>query len=76
MAFRSEAVQEIAWGGNPDEAVQFEEDAKKYHPRASFRIWQQTLRQHAQPWKKETLEVADGFRNFLVESRLNKKYKG
>ncbi|NTS40546.1 GAF domain-containing protein [Flavisolibacter sp. BT320] len=76
LAFRSEAVQEIAWGGNPDEAVQFEEDLKKYHPRASFRIWQQTLRQHSQPWKKETLEVADGFRNFLVESRLNKKYKG
>lgn len=75
LAFRSEAVQQIAWGGNPDEAILFEEDSKKYHPRASFRIWQQTVRQHSLPWKKETLEVADGFRNFLIESRLNKKFK-
>ncbi|HEV7331417.1 MAG TPA: GAF domain-containing protein [Flavisolibacter sp.] len=76
LAFRSEAVQHIAWGGNPDEAIQFEPDTKKYHPRASFQIWQQTVRQSSIPWKTETLEVADGFRNFLIESRLNKKFKG
>jgi light-regulated signal transduction histidine kinase (bacteriophytochrome) len=76
LAFRSEAIRQIAWGGNPNEAVQFEPDSKRYHPRASFRIWQQTVRQSSFPWKKETLEVADGFRNFLVESRLNQKYKG
>jgi light-regulated signal transduction histidine kinase (bacteriophytochrome) len=74
LAFRSEAVQNIAWGGNPNEAVQFESDGKKYHPRASFSIWQQTVRQTAKPWKKETLEVAEGLRNFLIESRLNHKY--
>lgn len=76
LAFRGEAVQSISWGGNPDEAIQFEADGKKYHPRASFEIWQQTVRHTAKPWKKETIEVADHFRNFLVESRLNKKYKG
>lgn len=76
LAFRSEAVKNIAWGGNPDEAIRFEENSKQYHPRASFEIWQQTVRQSSIPWKKETLEVADGFRNFLIESRLNKKFKG
>jgi light-regulated signal transduction histidine kinase (bacteriophytochrome) len=76
LAFRSEAVKNIAWGGNPDEAIRFEADTKQYHPRASFQIWQQTVRQSSIPWKKETLEVANGFRNFLIESRLNKKFKG
>lgn len=73
LAFRSEAVQNISWGGNPAEAVQFESDGKKYHPRASFQIWRQTVRQTSTPWKKETLEVAEDLRNFLIESRLNRK---
>ena len=73
LAFRPEAVQKIDWGGNPDEAVQFESDGKKYHPRASFKIWQQVVKQTAQPWKKETLEAAEGLRNFLIESRLQNK---
>lgn len=74
LGFRSEAVRKISWGGNPNEAVQFETDRKKYHPRASFQIWQETVKATAQPWKPETLDVAEGLRNFLVESRLNKKY--
>lgn len=73
LAFRPEAVRKIDWGGNPNEALQFESDGKKYHPRASFKIWQQVVKQTAQPWKKETLEAAEGLRNFLIESRLNKK---
>jgi light-regulated signal transduction histidine kinase (bacteriophytochrome) len=76
LAFRSEAVRSIAWGGNPNEALQFETDGKKYHPRASFKIWQQTVRQTATPWRRETLEVAETLRNFLIESRLNRKYVG
>ena len=74
LAFRPEAVRQISWGGNPDEAIQFESDGKKYHPRESFRIWQQTVRQTALPWRKETLEVAEGLRNFLIEARLSQKY--
>lgn len=74
LAFRHEAVKNIAWGGNPNEAVQFESDGKKYHPRESFKIWQQTVRQTATPWRPETLEVAESIRNFLIECRLNRKY--
>ena len=76
LGFRSEAVRKISWGGNPNEAVQFETDGKKYHPRASFQIWQETVKATSQPWMPETLELAEGLRNFLIESRLNKKYFG
>jgi light-regulated signal transduction histidine kinase (bacteriophytochrome) len=74
LAFRGEAVQTVSWGGNPNEALQFESDGLKYHPRASFKIWQQTVRQTSAPWRAETLEIAESIRNFLVESRLNRKY--
>lgn len=74
LAFRQEAVRNVSWGGNPNEAVQFESDGKKYHPRESFKIWQQTVRQTAIPWRNETLEVAESIRNFLIESRLAQKY--
>lgn len=67
LAFRQEAIKEIVWGGNPEEAVQFESDGKKYHPRASFRQWQQTLRQTARPWEGDVLQTAGDVRNLLSE---------
>ncbi|HEX8313480.1 MAG TPA: hypothetical protein VF609_00725, partial [Flavisolibacter sp.] len=73
LAFRSEAVQKVKWGGNPAEAVRFESDGKKYHPRASFRQWQQTVRHQAIPWRKEVLQTADEVKNILTSYRLNKQ---
>lgn len=72
VAFRPEALQKVKWGGNPNEAVQFETDGKKYHPRNSFNEWQQTVKQTAVPWKKEEIEVAENFKNLVVEYTLNK----
>ncbi|MGZ3952670.1 MAG: GAF domain-containing protein [Flavisolibacter sp.] len=74
VAFRPEALQKVNWGGNPNEAVQFEPGGKKYHPRNSFNQWQQTVRQTSIPWTKEQIEVAENFKNFVVEYTLNKIY--
>jgi len=73
LAFRTEAVQKVTWGGNPSEAVQFESDGKKYHPRASFRNWQQTVRNTSMPWKEETLKAATDLKNVLTSYRLNNR---
>ena len=74
LAFRPEAVRTVDWGGNPNDAVQFEPGKKNYHPRNSFRQWQQTVRQSAMPWRKEEIEVAEKLRGFIVEFALNKIY--
>jgi len=74
IAFRAEAVQKVNWGGNPNEAVQFEADGKKYHPRASFNLWQQTVAHTSIPWKEEEMAIAESFRNFVVEYTLQKYY--
>jgi light-regulated signal transduction histidine kinase (bacteriophytochrome) len=72
LAFRPEAVRDMAWGGNPDEAITFEPDGKRYHPRNSFRMWKKTVQNNAIPWNKEETEMAEQFRNFVVEYTLNK----
>ena len=70
LAFRPEAVKKIDWSGNPNEAITFDSDKKNYHPRHSFKVWQETVRNTALPWTKEELDTAEQFRNFLVEYTL------
>ncbi|RYY90084.1 MAG: GAF domain-containing protein [Chitinophagaceae bacterium] len=70
LAFRREAVRRIDWGGNPNEAIQFEADGKRYHPRNSFQLWQQTLTQTSPEWTDTEEQIAERFRQFLMEYAL------
>ncbi|MDJ1504831.1 GAF domain-containing protein [Xanthocytophaga agilis] len=72
FVFRSEAIQKINWGGNPDEAIQFEQDKKNYHPRNSFKIWQQTVKDTSLPWHTQEIQVADSLQHILLEYTLRK----
>lgn len=72
LVFRPEVIQTTSWGGNPNEAVQFEADRKNYHPRNSFRLWQETVRKTALPWSRAEVEVAESFRALVIEYTLNK----
>lgn len=74
LAFRPEVIKKVNWGGNPAEAIQFEADRKNYHPRHSFGLWQQTVKQTAQSWRTEEIEIAEQFRNFIVGYTLNRIY--
>ncbi|RYY93361.1 MAG: GAF domain-containing protein [Chitinophagaceae bacterium] len=70
LVFRREAVQNVNWGGDPSQAVQFEADGKRYHPRASFQLWQQTLEHTAPAWTATDEHLAESFRQFLVDYAL------
>ena len=72
LAFRKEAVQHINWGGNPNEAIQFEKNSTNYHPRNSFKLWQETVYNRSNPWREEELEMANHFRNLLIAYVLHK----
>lgn len=72
IAFRPELVTTISWGGNPNEAVQFEPNSTAYHPRHSFRVWQQTVHNTAEKWHPEEIAAAEQFRGFLVQHTLNR----
>jgi light-regulated signal transduction histidine kinase (bacteriophytochrome) len=74
IGFRPEVIENVNWGGNPNEAIKFEKDNLKYHPRNSFKLWQETVRHTSLPWKKEELAIAENFRNFVIEYTLKKVY--
>jgi light-regulated signal transduction histidine kinase (bacteriophytochrome) len=72
VAFRPECIEEVSWGGNPNEALQFEADGKTYHPRNSFQVWKQTVRHTARAWSPEELAIAEAFRNVLTGIALRR----
>jgi light-regulated signal transduction histidine kinase (bacteriophytochrome) len=72
IAFRAELVRTISWGGNPNEALQFEPNSAVYHPRHSFQVWKETVHHTAKNWHDEELTAAEQFRNFLVQHTLNR----
>jgi light-regulated signal transduction histidine kinase (bacteriophytochrome) len=65
--FRPEVVQVINWGGNPHERIHFEKDQKNYHPRNSFRLWQEKVRGTSLPWREEEVSAAENLRSFIYE---------
>lgn len=69
IGFRPEVVQEVNWGGNPDDALTFEPDNKTYHPRNSFRQWQQVVRNTSLPWLPGEVTAATEFRDFVLNNR-------
>jgi two-component system, chemotaxis family, sensor kinase Cph1 len=74
LAFRLEAKRKVNWGGDPNRTVNFEAGGKKYHPRNSFNLWQQVVQHTSIPWKPEELDMAEQFRNFIVDYTLNNIY--
>ncbi|MBE9583231.1 GAF domain-containing protein [Mucilaginibacter sp. JRF] len=72
ICFRSEVKKEIKWGGNPDQAINFELDGKNYHPRNSFKLWLQTVHHTSLPWTKQELAVAETMRGFIYEFQTKK----
>lgn len=65
IGFRPEVVQEVNWGGNPNEAIKFEKDNVTYHPRNSFRLWQQVVKNTSLPWRTEEVMAAEDLKNFV-----------
>lgn len=67
ICFRPEVIQTIKWGGDPNQTINFEADGKNYHPRNSFKIWQQTVNHTSVAWSKQELEAAQSMRSFIYE---------
>lgn len=67
ITFRPEVVTTINWGGNPEEAINFETDKKKYHPRNSFRLWKETVSKTSMPWHNDEIVIAEEMRTFIFE---------
>lgn len=74
LCFRPEVIETINWGGDPNTAITFEPDGKNYHPRNSFKLWKQQVKNNSKPWHTEELTVAESLRSFLFEFKTRQMY--
>ncbi len=61
--FRPEALQEVHWGGNPQNAII--KDEKGLSPRKSFELWKEIKKCESHAWLKPELNAAVNFANAL-----------
>ncbi|MBA1155036.1 ATP-binding protein [Microvirga mediterraneensis] len=64
--FRPEVEQTVKWGGNPQKPVQEEAGSLRLHPRRSFEIWKETVRDRSLPWDRSEVEAVKELRNAIV----------
>ncbi|MEE1610739.1 ATP-binding protein [Microvirga sp. CF3016] len=64
--FRPEVVQTVKWGGNPQKPVQEEAGSLRLHPRRSFEIWKETVRNRSLAWDRSEIEAVKELRNAIV----------
>jgi two-component system, chemotaxis family, sensor kinase Cph1 len=70
--FRGEVLGTVAWGGNPNKAVELGADQRP-HPRRSFALWIEEVRLHAAPWTSSDAEAADELRRYAFEIDLERQ---
>lgn len=68
--FRSEVIQTVNWGGNPDEGVKEGKSGADLHPRASFDLWKQTISLTSLPWQLCEIQAATELRGTIVDKAL------
>jgi len=70
--FRSEVIQTVNWGGNPNEKIEVEQNSVRFSPRKSFELWQETVRCKSLPWKQCEIDAVLDLRNVIVGIVLRK----
>jgi light-regulated signal transduction histidine kinase (bacteriophytochrome) len=70
--FRSEVIQTVNWGANPNEKIEFEQNSVRFSPRKSFELWQETVRCKSLPWKQCEIDAVLDLRNVIVGIVLRK----
>jgi len=67
LIFRPEKIRTITWGGDPATRITFDKDEKNYHPRSSFRQWQEMVTGISQAWRAAEISYAEELRSFIYE---------
>jgi len=67
ILFRKEFVRTTSWGGNPEERIFFDKNPKIYHPRHSFKLWQEHVKGFSKPWLQEEVMASENLRSFIYE---------
>lgn len=61
--YRPETISEINWGGEPEKAIV--KDTNGLHPRNSFNIWKQIIKNQSNIWKQYEINAATQYAHTL-----------
>lgn len=61
--YRPETISEINWGGDPEKAIV--KDSTGLHPRNSFNIWKQIIKNQSNVWKQYEINTATRYAHAL-----------
>ncbi|MFI2741875.1 ATP-binding protein [Zhouia sp. PK063] len=70
--FKPEEIQTVDWGGNPDKAVNFDEEKQRLNPRKSFEKWSEKVRGRSMPWEDFEVSAAISLQQSMVNIIINK----
>lgn len=70
--FRPEVVRTVSWGGDPRKRAEMSSSGLRLHPRRSFEIWQETVRNRALPWHPTEVDAAGELRTAIVDIVLRR----
>ncbi|MDO9714095.1 ATP-binding protein [Paracraurococcus lichenis] len=62
--FRPEVVRTVSWGGDPRKPAEAAPD--RLHPRRSFAVWAETVKQRSLPWGAAEIAAARDLRSAIV----------
>jgi len=71
--FRPEIIEVVEWGGEPRKAIEAAGEGHALHPRKSFEIWRETVRNRARTWEPATIAMARDFREALLKVVIRAK---
>lgn len=60
--FKPEKIQEVNWGGNPQDKASYNEKEQRLSPRESFEKWTEKLTGVSEAWKKTDKEMVRALR--------------
>ncbi|MBZ4035510.1 GAF domain-containing protein [Flavobacterium sp. 17A] len=61
--FRPETISEIKWGGDPEKSII--KDSNGLHPRNSFAIWKEIVKNQSSTWKQYEINAASQYAHTL-----------
>ncbi|HMI85431.1 MAG TPA: ATP-binding protein [Polyangiaceae bacterium] len=70
--FRPEILRDVSWGGDPHKPAALGPE-QRIHPRRSFELWKEQVRERSRPWTAGDLEAADDLRRSAVELDLERQ---
>lgn len=67
VLFRTEAVRQVKWAGNPHKPVEVGAYGARLTPRKSFEIWKEDVGSRSEQWSTTALRAAEAIRVTLLE---------